>query len=125
MLGQIKASHMGYRGSTPEHTYSDQVGLIGFDVSNVEKGVRINFILPNSAATKTNVSLQIGDVITAVNGKEIGKNTNFYSLLKNTSGNEILLTLENAKEVVVRTESTRTIRELCYKEWLNYSYNLV
>ena len=125
MLGQINASHMGYRGSTPENTYSDQVGLLGFDVSNVKKGVQINFILPNSAATKTNVSLQVGDVITAVNGKEIGKNTNFYSLLKNTSGNEILLTLESAKEVVVRTESTRTIRELCYEEWVNSRKNLV
>jgi len=125
MLGQINASHMGFRGSTPENTNNDKIGLLGFDVSNVKNGVKINFILPNSAVSKTNVSLNVGDVITAVNGKEIGKNTNFYSLLKNSSGNEILLSLASAKEVVVRTESTRTIRDLCYEEWVNSRKKLV
>ena len=125
MLGQINASHMGFRGSTPENTNNDKIGLLGFDVSNVKNGVKVNFILPNSAVSKTNVSLNVGDVITAVNGKEIGKNTNFYSLLKNTAGNEILLRLASAKEVVVRTESTRTIRDLCYEEWVNSRKKLV
>ncbi|ARV06437.1 MdsD protein [Polaribacter sp. SA4-10] len=125
MLGQLNASHMGFRGSTLEDTYSDKVGLLGLDVSNVNNGVRINFILPNSASTKTNVSLNIGDVITAVNGKKIEKTTNFYSLLKNTSGNEILLTLASKKEVVVRTDSTETIRSLLYEEWVNSRKKLV
>jgi C-terminal processing protease CtpA/Prc/Tol biopolymer transport system component len=125
MLGQLNASHMGYRGSTPEDTFSDQVGLLGLDVSNVNNGVKVNFVLPNSAATKTNVSLKVGDVITAVNGKSIEKNTNFYSLLKQTSGNEILLTLASSKEVVVRTQTSRTIRNLRYEEWVNSRKKLV
>lgn len=125
MLGQLNASHMGYRGSSPEEVSSDRVGLLGLAVSNVNNGVKIDYILPNSAATKTNVSLNIGDVITAVNGKEINKNTNFYSVLRNTSGNEILLTLADKKEVVVRTESTRTISGLRYEEWINSRKKLV
>ncbi|WP_405606753.1 S41 family peptidase [Polaribacter sp. Asnod1-A03] len=125
MLGQLNASHMGYRGRTPEKVSNDNVGLLGLDVSNVNSGVKINFILPNSAATKTNVSLNEGDVITAVNGKKITKNTNFYSLLKNTSENEILLTLGDKREVVVRTESSRTISGLRYEEWINSRKKLV
>ncbi|MBU3009816.1 PDZ domain-containing protein [Polaribacter vadi] len=125
MLGQLNASHMGYRGSSPEEVSSDKVGLLGLAVSNVNNGVKIDYILPNSAATKTNVSLSTGNVITAVNGKKIGKNTNFYSVLRNTSGDEILLTLADKKEVVVRTESTRTISSLRYEEWINSRKKLV
>jgi len=125
MLGQLNASHMGYNGSNPEEVSSDRVGLLGLDVTNIRNGVRINYILPNSAATKTNVSLQVGDVITAVNGKRIYFDTNFYSLLKNTSGNEVLLTIGGDKEVVVRTESTRKMSQLRYEEWINSRKKLV
>ena len=125
MLGQLNASHMGYRGSNPEKVSSDRIGVLGLDVTNVTNGVRINYILPNSAATKTNVSLKVGDVITSVNGKKIDKNTNFYSLLKNTSGKEILVTLNSGKEVVVRTESTRRLSQLRYEEWINSRKRLV
>lgn len=116
---------MGYNGSNPEEVSSDRVGLLGLDVTNIRNGVRINYILPNSAATKTNVSLQVGDVITAVNGKRIYFDTNFYSLLKNTSGNEVLLTIGGDKEVVVRTESTRKMSQLRYEEWINSRKKLV
>ncbi|PQJ69463.1 S41 family peptidase [Polaribacter butkevichii] len=125
MLGQLNASHMGYRGATPEKVSDDKIGLLGLDVSNVKNGVKINFILPNSAATKNNVSLHKGDVITAVNGVKIKENTNFYSLLKNSSENEILLDLADKREVVVRTESTRTISNLRYEEWINSRKKLV
>lgn len=125
MLGQLNASHMGYRGRTPETTYNDNIGLLGLDVSNVKNGVRINYILPNSTATKTNVSLNRNDVIQFVNGKKISKNTNFYSLLKNTLENEILLTLSDKREIVLRTESTRTIGRLRYEEWINSRKKLV
>ena len=125
MLGQLNASHMGYRGSTPEETFSDNIGLLGLDVSNETKGVKINYTLPNSAAAKTGVSLKVNDIIATVNGKEIDRNTNFYSLLKNTVGKEILLTLSDKKEIIVRTESTGTIRNLRYEEWINSRKKLV
>jgi len=125
MLGQLNASHMGYRGGNPEKVSSDKVGLLGLDVTNVQDGVRINYVLPNSAAAKTNVALKVGDVITAINGKKIEKNTNFYSLLKNTSGKEILLALSTGNEVVVRTEITRKISQLRYEEWINSRKKLV
>ena len=81
--------------------------------------------MPNSAAAKTGVSLKVNDIIATVNGKEIDRNTNFYSLLKNTAGKEILLTLSDKKEIIVRTESTGTIRNLRYEEWINSRKKLV
>ena len=125
MLGQLNASHMGYFGSRPEKIKSDRVGLLGVEVVNVHKGVKVNYILPNSAASKTNVNLKIGDIITSVNGKKIDKNTNFYSLLKSDLGKEVLITLNSGKELVVRTESSRKLNQLKYEEWINSRKKLV
>ncbi|MDE0536235.1 S41 family peptidase [Tenacibaculum sp. L6] len=122
LLGQLNASHMGYRGSAPRNE-SDRVGVLGLEVENTKKGVKILYVLPNSVADKSNSKLKVGDVITAVNGQEIGKNTNFYSLLKNTQSKEILLSLAGGKEVVLRPE--RSLRNLQYEEWVNSRKKLV
>ncbi|RKF04484.1 C-terminal processing protease CtpA/Prc [Tenacibaculum lutimaris] len=122
LLGQLNASHMGYRGSAPRNE-SDKVGVLGLEVENTKKGVKILYVLPNSVADKSNSKLKVGDIITAVNGQQIEKNTNFYSLLKNTQSKEILLSLDGGNEVVLRPE--RSLRNLQYEEWVNSRKKLV
>ena len=116
LLGQLNASHMGYRAGTPERTNNDNIGLLGVEVKHVSKGVQVEYVLKNSVANKLKVDLNVGDVITAVNGKPITKNTNFYSLLKNSRGEEVLLTKSDGKDVVVRTSGS--LRTLQYKAWV-------
>ena len=116
MLGQLNASHMGYRSGTPERRNSDNIGMLGLEVKNTNKGAEILYVLPNSVADKSKVDLNVGDVITHVNGEKISKNTNFYSLLKNTRGDEVLLTLSNGDEVVARTASS--LRTLQYEAFV-------
>lgn len=123
LLGQLNASHMGYRGGTPERTNSDNIGLLGVEVKNTSKGAEITYILNNSVADKSKVGLNVGDVITAINNKKIVKNTNFYSVLKNTRGDEVLLTLANGKDVVART--TSSLRTLQYQAWVASRKELV
>ena len=103
LLGQLNASHMGYRAKTSERTNNDNIGLLGVEVKNISNGVQVEYVLKNSAANKSKVNLKVRDIITAVNDKPISKNTNFYSLLKNSKGEEILLTKSNGKDVIVRT----------------------
>ncbi|MEQ6125360.1 S41 family peptidase [Pseudotenacibaculum sp. MALMAid0570] len=116
LLGQLNASHMGYRAGTSERTNSDNIGLLGVEVKNTSKGARIDYVLKNSVANKSKVNLRVGDVITAVNGQKVGANTNFYSLLKNSRGDEVLLALDNGKEVVARTSGS--LRTLQYEAWV-------
>ena len=116
LLGQLNASHMGYRGSTPEKRNSDNIGLLGVEVENTSKGAKVLYVLKNSVADKSKTKLRKGDIIAEVNHKKVGKNTNFYSLLKNTRGEEVLLTLSNGKDVVVRTSGS--LRSLQYEEWV-------
>ena len=75
---------MGYRAKTSERTNNDNIGLLGVEVKNISKGVQVEYVLKNSVANKSKVNLKVGDIITAVNNKPISKNTNFYSLLKNS-----------------------------------------
>ena len=123
LLGQLNASHMGYRAGSPERTNNDNIGLLGLEVKNTSKGARVSYVLENSVADKSKVSLKAGDVITAVNGTKVGGNTNFYSTLKNTRGDEILLTLSNGKEVVARTSGS--LRTLQYEAWVASRKKLV
>jgi C-terminal processing protease CtpA/Prc/Tol biopolymer transport system component len=123
LLGQLNASHMGYRAGTPEETNSDNIGLLGLEVKNTVKGAEVVYVLPNSVANKSKVNIKVGDLITAVNNKEITKDTNFYSLLKNTRGEEIILSLSNGNDIVTRTSGS--LRTLRYEAWVAERKQLV
>ncbi|WP_272150037.1 S41 family peptidase [Tenacibaculum aiptasiae] len=122
LLGQLNASHMGYRGSAPRNT-SEKIGLLGLEVENAKDGARVKYVLNNTVASKSKSKLNIEDVITHVNGQKVQKNTNFYSLLKNTQGNEVLLTLKGGKEIVIRPQSS--IRRAQYEAWIESRKKLV
>ena len=123
LLGQLNASHMGYRAETSERTNNDNIGLLGLEVKNISDGVQVEYVLKNSVANTSKVNLKVGDIITAVNNKPISKNTNFYSLLKNSKGDEVLLTKSNGNDVVVRTLSS--LRTLQYEAWVASRRELV
>ena len=97
--------------------------MLGLDVENTNGGVRVNYVLSNSVADKSKSNLKKGDVITAVNGQKLNKKTNFYSLLKQTQGNEVLLSLNNGKDVVIRPQSS--IRKQQYEAWIDSRKKLV
>jgi C-terminal processing protease CtpA/Prc len=99
------------------------LGLLGIEVKNISNGVQIEYVLKNSVANKSKVNLKVGDIITAVNRKPDNKNTNFYSLLKNSKGEEVLLTKSDGKDVVVRTSNS--LRTLQYDAWVESRRELV
>jgi len=123
LLGQLNASHMGYRAESSERTNNDNIGLLGIEVKNILEGVQVEYLLKNSVADKSKVNLKVGDIITAVNHKLISKNTNFYSLLKNSKNEEVLLTKSNGKDVVIRTSNS--LRTLQYEAWVDSRRELV
>ena len=77
LLGQLNASHMGYRAKTSDRTNNDNIGLLGVEVKNISNGVQVEYVLKNSPANKSKVDLKVRDIITAVNDKPKSKNTNF------------------------------------------------
>lgn len=123
LLGQLNASHMGYRAGTPERRNSDNIGLLGLEVKNTKDGAEVIYVLDDAAADKSKVGIKVGDVIAAINNKKITQNTNFYELLKHTRGDEVLITLKEGKDVVARTNSS--LRSLQYDAWVESRKKLV
>ena len=120
MLGQLDASHMGFRGPTPESTQRDQTGDLGVEVKPVKDGVEILRIIPESPAAKSASKLEPGMVIRSVNGEPVSDNVNFFSLLDNTAGQRILLGIRNAdgstQEMAIRPISS--VGDLLYENWV-------
>ncbi|CAL2105278.1 Tricorn protease homolog [Tenacibaculum sp. 190524A02b] len=123
LLGQLNASHMGYYSGNPEKVKDNQIGLLGLEVENTTKGAKVTYVLENSVADKSKSKLKVGDIITSVNDKTISETTNFYSVLKNTKNQEVLLTLSSGKEVIIRTQNS--LKDLQYEAWITSRKALV
>lgn len=121
MLGQLDASHMGFRGPTPESTQKDQTGDLGIEVRPLNNGVEILRVIPDGPADKSSSKLEPGMVILSVEGQPIDRNVNFFSLLSNTAGQRILLEVRDnngsTREVAIRPVSS--VRDLLYENWVN------
>jgi len=126
MLGQLNASHMGLYGSDPEKTQRERTGRLGIEVKPVNNGVQISHVVPNTPADRIKSKLNEGEVITAVNGKSIDNNTNFYSMFAEETDNQVLLKVRDAngndREVVIRP--SRSIGNDLYEEWVRERQNL-
>lgn len=121
MLGQINASHMGlYRVPDRAETQKDKTGLIGVEVEAVSNGVKITRIVPNTPADKEMSKLYVGDVVTAVDGKQVTGNNNFFSYFNNKVDEKVLLSVLGTdgkeREVVIRP--TGSIGDALYEEWV-------
>ena len=120
MLGQLNASHMGlYVGELPEKTQRELTGLLGIEVEQASNGIKVRTVIPNAPADKTQSKLNVGDVITSVNGKSAASN-NFSSLLIGTRNERTLLEVTSAngekREVIIRP--TYSLRNELYKAWV-------
>ncbi|MEM1120253.1 MAG: S41 family peptidase [Bacteroidota bacterium] len=120
MLGQLDASHMGLYGSSPEETQQERTGLLGIEVMPQSNGVKITKIVPNSPASRAESTLEVGEVISAVNGEPINNTINFYSLLEGTRDEKIMLNVVSvngtAKEMIIRP--TSSLRSALYDSWV-------
>ena len=129
MLGELNASHMGYRPHRPEG--GAQTGWIGalFDPSEGGPGILVSEVLDDSPAARTDVALRPGERIVAVDGREVGETSNIYALFENTVGRRIPLTIAgtdgNRRRVVIEPVSFSRQRQLRYRQWTRQRRALV
>ena len=121
MLGQINASHMGlYSGENRADVQSDRTGMLGVEFAPDSRGLKISHVIPNSAADRKASKLNVGDIITKVNGESVSVSENVYKHLEGTTNEKIILEVisnGNTKEVVIRPKSTT--RTDNYNAWVN------
>jgi len=127
LLGELNASHMGMRGMKPrEDLQKEKTGFLGIRVESADKGVEIVNVIKSSPADKENSKLQVGDIITSINGGSLSGNTNFYSLLSNTADEKVLLDIiRNGKNEEIIIRPTSSLKNLLYDEWVGNNRKLV
>lgn len=121
MLGQINASHMGlYRVETREDLQRESTGLLGIEVEPTSNGdLKVVSVVPTMPGDRTVSQLFVGDVITSVNGNDLGKSVNFYQFLEGTANEKIYLEITrggNSKEIVIRPKSSNRAEN--YNAWV-------
>jgi len=127
LLGELNASHMGFFANDRAETQKDATGMLGAELTPVNGGMKILRVVPDSPADHINSKLNIGDVITSIDGNKISDENNFYSFLTNKADEQILLIVNDKdgkeREVVIRPSAN--IRQLLYKEWVDERAKLV
>lgn len=121
MLGQINASHMGFRsGEYREDLERERTGLLGIEIKPNNNGsVKVTTVVENMPADKIMSAIKVGDVITSVNGTQLTKNLNFYSLFEGTSSEKIYLEVNRGgenMEIIIRPSSSNRAEN--YNAWV-------
>jgi len=129
MLGELCVGHSYVRGGDFPSVERVAGGLLGADFEIVNNRYKIKKIYSGlnwnpglrAPLTEPGVNVNIGDFILKVNGQELRFPTNIYKLFENTSGKQIVLTVNSqpnetgAREVtVVPIGNEGSLRNRCW-----------
>lgn len=127
MLGELNASHLGIYQS---YDIQERTGVLGiiYDPDYTGDGVKVADIIRDSPIDKEEIGIEPGDIITHINGKKIVRGENFYSYLRNKSGEDVMLTVRGQQEerdVKVRPRTPGSILRLIKDRWIQANQEYV
>lgn len=129
MLGELNASHMGYRMGGKDGP--EETGFIGalFDPQAGGPGVLVREVLDDSPGARTDVRLQAGDRLLRVGSVELGPGVNVYRAFAGTIGQPVPITIQPAdgetRTAVVTPVPFREQRQRRYETWVEQRRRLV
>jgi len=121
--GELNASHLGWwrnrQQSTPLkdqwHSRTFSLGVI-YEDDLKTGGLRITHVVRGSQADLQRSKLNVGDVITAINGTKLKLSTNVAKLLTDVTGEQFVLSVNSpegvTREVTIKGESYNRVRSL-------------
>ncbi|MBC7873109.1 MAG: PD40 domain-containing protein, partial [Ferruginibacter sp.] len=124
MVGELNASHSGVGGPGTPQFVTGRLGL-RFDrtVYENENKYKIAEVVSLSPAALSG-EINVGDYLTAIDGKALEGNENLDQLLENKTGKKTTLTISsiatgtNSKQVSLRPVSLNAEKGLLYKQWV-------
>jgi tricorn protease len=124
LLGELNASHLGISMRSPAQVQGEPNGRLGVDWRSVPGGFEIAAVVPYGPAAKGPMELLAGDVILAVDGREVLPADTLESSLAGRAGKETLLSVRRtvagaAKDlrVLVTPVTAGAENELRYDAW--------
>lgn len=137
MMGELNALHSQVRGGEyREDPVAPAAASLGARLSNQTDGVRIEHIyqtdpeLPAQAAplARPGVVIQVGDVITAVNGQSISNLADLTTALRNQAGRQVLLAVlrgNSRLQSIVEPIPAGQEAMLRYQDWVQQNLQKV
>lgn len=121
LLGELNGSHTGARYSHYD-SKGDSTASLGIleDFNYDEKGIKIAEVLKQGPLDKANLDIKDGDIITHIDGKEIGLG-DYYQLLNRKRGDNVIITLSRGKKTwdeVIKPISRGEENNLLYDRWV-------
>ena len=121
LLGELNVSHTGGRFyPSGKGDATAQLGLL-YDMTEATDGMKITAVLEDGPFCRANSKVKAGDVITAINGEPLTKDTDLAQLLNRCKGKKTLVSLKgNAgtwDEVVLPIGKSEE-SDLLYKRWI-------
>lgn len=103
LMGELAASHTGVTNPGPASALREPVGRLGIRREPVElpdgtPGYRVREVLPEGPAAVGPMPLRRGDVITAIDGRDLEPGDTLERRLRGRVGDEVLLTFRRPDE---------------------------
>ncbi|UCD06450.1 MAG: PD40 domain-containing protein [candidate division WOR-3 bacterium] len=120
MMGELNASHLGVWKRRPTGERSGSIGIVP-DPYFKAAGIKVKAVIANTPASKTDVNIRAGEVITHINGEAINIGENLYEVLRNKDNEEIVLTIEDrgrSRTVKLTCESPSRILNTTQENWV-------
>ncbi|MFP4556769.1 MAG: S41 family peptidase [Bacteroidales bacterium] len=123
MLGELNASHMGFRSDGDEEktfysAYSASVGVL----FNNQNPYQVERIIARSNADLTDQQIKPGDILLAVNDEQVDKNVNreYYFSFPSAPSELTLTFVRDGKEFTVTkpTHTSSQLKGMFYDEWI-------
>lgn len=129
MLGELNASHTGaryyYRSSLLAGQLPGFIGVI-YDFNHTGKGLRISEVLPGGPLNTADPEVKAGDLILAVNGKEIPEGKEWYDVMARTAGKRTTLKIKKGgKTADIVLVPASNDGNLLYRRWISNNEKLV
>ena len=118
LLGELNVSHTGsgYRpASKSEPTAS--LGVL-YDFTYKGTGLKVAEVLKGGPCDKASLDIKAGDVITHIDGLEIGSGTEPSLLLKGKVGRKTLVSIKGKEDIVVIPVTSAAQSTLLYDRWV-------
>ena len=121
LLGELNVSHTGgrfYPSGGGDATA--QLGLL-YDMRSADEGMKITAVLEGGPFARAKSKVKAGDVITAINGQPVGRDTDPSQLLNQCQGKKTLVSLRGSAgewDEVVLPVSRSAQADLLYKRWV-------
>ena len=139
MLGELNASHMGFFGGgrfgfgrgASGASWTETTAHFGlrFDPDFKGPGLKVRDVVYRSPAWKKESRVEAGEIILAIDGKEVDPAMELTAILNGNPNRDVILKVKNTKgeerEVKIRPTSYGAITGLLYEHWVRQNQQAV